>query len=106
MRRTPHWLPGPRREQALRSPFDWRASILNAAITSLFPEPLATSDRRRQHVGGRSERADPPRVVGARGVVGEVEVEQEALSDHAEIGALDRVEHVAPAAVGLRAARG
>ena len=41
-------------------------------------EALAGADRDGQPVGGRRERARPPRVVRARRVVGEVEVEHEA----------------------------
>src|SRR6266540_5708379 len=61
--------------------------------------PFAALDRHGHPVRWGSERTDPPGVVGARGVVGEVEVEDQAISFHAEIRALDRVEQVATRAV-------
>src|SRR5205814_3321819 len=61
---------------------------------------LTRLDGHRQPARRRGERAGPPRVVGARGVVGEVEVEDEPAALRAEVGALDRVEQVAAAAVG------
>ena len=50
-----------------------------------------------QTIRRRRERARPPRVVRARRVVGEVEVEHEPAVLHPEVGALDRVEQVAAA---------
>ena len=67
---------------------------------------LARPDGDRQPVLRRAERADPARVVRARRVVGEVEVEDEAAVLFAQVGALDRVEQVPAAAVGLAARRG
>ena len=58
-------------------------------------------------VAGRRERARPRGVVGAGRCVGEVEVDHEATAVAAQVCALDRVEHVAAAAVpatGLAAA--
>src|SRR5436190_9143483 len=46
--------------------------------------------------------AGPGRVVGARGVVGEVEVEDQPAAVAAEVRALDRVEQVPAPAVGCR----
>src|SRR5439155_6733916 len=50
-------------------------------------------------------RANPARVVRARRVVGEVEVEHELPVLLAEIGALDGVEQIAARSIGLAAAR-
>ena len=52
-----------------------------------------------------SERADPAGVVRARRVVGEVEVDDEPAAFAAEVGALDRVKHVAATAVCRRGCR-
>ena len=68
-------------------------------------DALARADLDRQPVGRRRERTRPARVVGARRVVREVEVEYEPVALAAEIGALDGVEHVPAAAVAGRAAR-
>ena len=54
---------------------------------------------------GRGKRARPPRVVGARGLVREVEVQDQPVAHSAQVGALDGVQQVAPAAVGRVAAR-
>src|SRR6185369_17560501 len=66
--------------------------------------PLPGGDRDGQPVSRRSERTAPARVVRARRVVGEVEVEHEPAVVGAEVGALDRVQQVAPGAVGRLAA--
>src|SRR5712691_6415869 len=76
------------------------------ALRSSFREhTLAGADLRGETVRGRRERARPAVVVRTRGVVREVEVEDEAAVDAAEIGALHGVEEIAPGAVRLAAAR-
>src|SRR5437763_9659258 len=67
--------------------------------------PLAADHVEPEPVRRRRERAHPARVVAAGGVVGEVEVEDEALVVTAEIRALDSVEQIAPAAVRRATAR-
>jgi hypothetical protein len=66
---------------------------------------LARADWNREPIRRRRERTGPFRVVGAGRVVGEVEVEDELAAYLTEIGSLDRVEQVAPGAVGLGRAR-
>src|SRR5829696_689336 len=73
------------------------------ARDALSRDALARADADGQPVGRRGQRADPARVVGARGVVREVEVEHEAVAVGAEVGALDRVEQVPAAAERGRA---
>ena len=69
---------------------------------------LPRPGRNRHAVLGRREGAAPARVVRARRVVGVVEVQHQAAPPVpvAEVGALDRVEQVAAAAVGLAAGEG
>ena len=67
---------------------------------------LAGGNRHLQAVLGRSQRADPPRVVRARRVVGEIEVEDGSARLLAEVRSLHRVEQIPAGAVGLAAARG
>jgi hypothetical protein len=66
---------------------------------------LARTDWNRESIRRRGERTGPFRVVGAGRVVGEVEVEDELAAFLTEVGSLDRVEQVAPGAVGLGRAR-
>ncbi len=68
--------------------------------------PLAGLDRDRKPVGRRRQGADPARVIRARRVVGEVEVEHQPPVLAAEIGTLDRVEQVSPGPIGLLGAGG
>src|SRR5262249_19599324 len=69
--------------------------------------PLAGGDGEGQPVGGRRGRGRPGRVVAGRRGVGEGEVQHQGrgIPVEAEIGALDRVDEVAPAAVGGVAGR-
>ena len=62
-------------------------------------QPLPRVDRHVDGVLGRRQRAHPARVVPARRVVREVEVDDDALAVRSEVGALRRVEHVAATAV-------
>jgi aminoglycoside phosphotransferase (APT) family kinase protein len=66
---------------------------------------LAHRNRCGEDVARLGERADPPGVVGARRVVGEVEVDDPLLKSGAihptEVGALDGVEHVAAGAIAV-----
>src|SRR4051812_49003233 len=63
---------------------------------------LTRAYRRRQPVIARGQRADPAGRVVARWVVGEIEVEHGlAVGGFTVIGALDRVEQVAAAAIGF-----
>src|ERR1700712_2484652 len=66
----------------------------------LGTEPLASLEGHRRGVAGGGERALPDRVVAARRVVEEVEVEDEAAVDQPEVGPLRRVDEVAPRAIG------
>src|SRR5215216_4765883 len=66
---------------------------------------FAGADLDSEPVGGWRERAAPARVVRARRVVGEVEVEHEPVALCAEVCALDGVEQVSAAAERARAAR-
>src|SRR5215831_3663382 len=61
---------------------------------------LTCRKRPGQGVARWGKRACPGWVVGARGVVGEVEVEDQPAVVAAEVGAFDRVEEVAAPAVG------
>src|SRR5438067_1046153 len=74
-------------------------------VTSLSPllvVPLAGPDVDVQPVWRRGQRAGPPRIVRAGGVVGEVEVQdQAAVRADAEVGSLHRVQQVPARAVGL-----
>ena len=81
-----------------------RLAIRRRWITDVVGH-LAGPDRRGHPILRRCERAGPPVVVRATGVVGVVEVERDpvvALDDQAAAErALDRVGDVAPAAVGV-----
>src|SRR5215831_10880838 len=66
---------------------------------------LARPDRHGQSIGRRRKRADPAVVVGAGGVIREVEIEHEALADAAKVGSLDTVEEVASGGIALGFAR-
>src|SRR5437588_11916238 len=64
-------------------------------------EPLARTDRHRQPVRRRRQRTDPARIVDARRVVREVDIEDQPAVLGAEIGALDRIEEIPARPIGL-----
>src|ERR687894_404630 len=81
-----------------------RARLSGRAL--LRSDAFSRDDRVGEPVGWWGEGADPPWVVGAGRVVGEVEVEHELAVLHPEVGPLDGVEQVATCPVGLFAAGG
>src|SRR5690348_9683515 len=94
----------------------WSAALTISLPRASFVEdtfPRANGDR--QPILWRGERTDPARIVGARRVIGVVEVEQHPPASIAmlarivepqQFAALDRVVEIAPGAVGLAAAGG
>src|SRR3954453_6440809 len=87
-------------------------SVVSIADVSMSPDghELARVDGDVDHVARWGQRARPPLVIGARRVVGEVEIDNQRpatgrrVDVTAEIRSLDRVEHVTTAAVALRVA--
>src|SRR6185437_1169103 len=88
-----------------RRSFPGWSPAISAGSRSRSRVALSSTDPDREAVARRREGTHPARVVAARRVVREVEVENEPAALAAEVGALDGVEEVAPGAVGLVAAR-
>src|SRR4051812_29239147 len=82
-------------------------SVASMAVASMSPvgHELARVDDDIDDVPRRGQRAGPALVVGARGVIGEVEVDHERAASGgrvdlaAEVGPLDGAQHVAAAAI-------
>src|SRR5260221_8925392 len=93
------------RSSPTASPTSIRRRNGTRRILSEARRALSHREGERQPVPRRCEGTRPARVERARWVVRKVEVDDQPVAVDTEVGALDRVEHVATAPVGLGATR-
>ena len=66
---------------------------------------LTSADNGADGVAGRCQWTQPATVVSARGVIEEVQIDDEVVETSTKIGTLRRIERVSAAAVALRPCR-